>query len=68
MGHIPSTHRYYQSIPGRKPAYRGIVRVYNGTPTVEQYQCQKARYSQFQALKDAKKLITTLKINNHANT
>jgi hypothetical protein len=46
--------------------YRGQVKEYTGTPTVNIYQCPITHGSRIQAERDAKKLVTKLK--KHART
>ncbi len=75
MGYIATVHKYHNwteadthSVAGSntitekaRTAYRGIVKAYDGSPTVIIHNCAKVHYNKAKALADAKKLIIQLK-------
>lgn len=65
MGFTTTLYKYHNGSPDRKPAYRGVVREYTGSPKVIVHLCDEVRYSRVQAEKDAKKLKEKLVKERH---
>lgn len=51
----------YQDLKNQRTAFRGYVKIYNGTPTVIIKKCTEVHYIKAHAMNDAKKLIKKLK-------